>query len=135
MRITFSMLTALFVLLLSAGEALAGNLSYQGQNPAIFAGANPGNAAALMASVSRPKNPDLLSAGAGRLSSAELVQQAVLSQVSNQIYTQIFDNANVTGNFDLGDGNAISYLRTGGNLVITITDPVNGQTIITMPDL
>ena len=42
---------------LALHEATASTLSYSGQNPAIFSGANPSNASVLLAGVNRPKDP------------------------------------------------------------------------------
>jgi hypothetical protein len=45
----------------------------------------------------------------------------------------MFNGTAPSGTYNLGDGNIISYTKGGGNLTITIVDPVNGTTTITIP--
>lgn len=124
-----------FIAIISvSGPAFASSIAFEGQNPAIFQSANPGGNAALMASVNKPKDPN--QSLSGQLSPATIVEQAVLSQISAQINDQIFNGGQPAGGpFDLGGGSTISYVRQGGNLVITLFDPQHGQTVITLPDL
>lgn len=129
-----------FATMLAAGAilqmhaALASTLLFQGQNAAIFPGANPSGQPLLLESVQRPVNPALSSANSA-LTPASLIEQSVESQISAQIYNQIFNTSNASGSFSLGNGSLINYVRAGGNVEITITDPVNGTTTITIPDL
>ncbi|MBV8938495.1 MAG: hypothetical protein JO089_01475 [Alphaproteobacteria bacterium] len=65
---------------------------------------------------------------------AQTVQAALLSQITSQIYNDIFgQNAAASGTFNLGGGNLISFIRVGGQVQITFTDPTNGQTVISVP--
>lgn len=114
--------------------AFASTLLFEGKNPALFSGANPAGYSILMDSVLRPSDPS--SDSLAELSSpAALIQRAVASQISTEINNQIFDTANPSGSYDLGDGNLISFIREGGNVIITITSPTTGVTVITLPDI
>ncbi len=130
---------SLFIASLISGLGLcaaaqAATINYQPQNPAIFSDAPSAGGAALLASAVRPKDPDQAALGAG-LTPAEIVQQSVLGQISANINDQIFHGGQASGNFDLGGGNLISYTRVGGNIIIHVTDPHTGTTVITLPDL
>lgn len=120
--------------MIQAPSVLASTLVFQGQNAALFSGANPLGQQMLLESVQRPVNPALANSTSA-LSPASLIEQSVESQVSSQIYNQIFNTSNASGSFNLGNGSLINYVRAGGNVQITITDPVNGTTTITIPDL
>lgn len=114
--------------------AFASTLLFEGKNPALFSGANPAGFSVIMNSVLRPSDPS--SDSLAELSSpAALIQRAVASQISTEINNQIFDTDNPSGSYDLGDGNLISFVRGGGNVVITITSPTTGVTVITLPDI
>lgn len=115
-------------------SAFASVLLFEGKNPALFSGANPAGFSPLMSSVLRPTDPDSTSL-AEMSSPAALIQRAVASQISTEINNQIFDTANPSGSYDLGDGNLISFIREGGNVIITITSPTTGVTVITLPDI
>ena len=69
------------------------------------------------------------------LTPAQLVEQSVLGTISTNITNQIFNTKNAAGNFNLGNGSTISYTRGGGVITITFTDPVNGTTQVTVPDV
>lgn len=117
-------LLTLFVTLGYAEAAYAGQLVFSGQNPAIFAGANPGNASVLMAGVKRPNDPRQSSLN-GALSPSKIVEQSVLSQASSRINDQIFNSTpGSSGTFDLGGGSSIAYTNIAGVITLTV---VNGQ--------
>lgn len=115
-----------------AGQASASGLTFQGQNAALFPGANPSDTAALMNSVPKKKAPPTPTPG---IDPAQLILQSVQSQTSSRIFAQIFNSANASGNYDLGGGSSISFVRIGGNIEITFIDPVHGTTTITLPDI
>jgi hypothetical protein len=114
--------------------AQANPISFTGRNAAIFSEANPLNQQLMLESTVRPANPALTSSLSG-ITPASLILQSVEGQISNKINSEIFNGSNASGFFDLGGGNSINYLRTGGNIVINITDPVHGTTTITVPDI
>ena len=113
--------------------AFASSIIFQGQNAALFSGANPSDTTALMSSVVKPNNPNAASASA--LSTQSLILQSVESQISTHINNIIFNNANAAGSFNLGNGSLISFVRAAGLLTINLTDPVHGLTTITIPDV
>ncbi len=114
--------------------AFSSQLTFEGANPGLFSTASPHGLAALMSSVVKPTNP-ASTATQSSVSSTDLIQRGILSQISTKINNQIFNTANKSGSYDLGDGNQVSFIRTGGNIVITLTDAKTGTTVITMPDL
>lgn len=114
--------------------AFASTLLFEGKNPALFSGANPAGFSSIMSSVLRPSDPSMDSL-AELSSPAALIQRAVASQISTEINNQIFDTNNPSGSYDLGDGNLISFIRSDGNVIITITSPITGITVITLPDI
>lgn len=138
MRLNSKAVIALIAALGATGidASHASNIVFQGQNAALFPDANPSNNALMMMSVDRPSNPRTASA-TGKLNSATLIEQSVASQISAKIYNQIFTSTNTAGTFNLDNGSSIAYTRGNGdgNLYITITDPINGTTEITLPDL
>jgi len=67
-------------------------------------------------------------------SPATLIEQSIESQISSKIYNDIFSGTAPAGSYNLGNGSTISYIRSGGYVTITITDPVNGTTQIVVPD-
>ncbi len=119
----------ILALLLSAiTDAQASNLSYGGQNPAIFSGANPANSAALLSSVDRPKSTAMTANNT--LSASSIVEQSVLSQASQKINDKIFNSApGQSGTFDLGGGSTISYANVAGVVTLTVVDS-HGITVI-----
>jgi len=120
----------------SAVPASASTMVFEGQNAGLFPNANPADTAQLMGSVSRPFNPKTAAASAtGQITPASLIEQSVESQISAKIYSQIFNSSAASGSFDLGGGSLINFVRTGGNIDITLTDPVHGTTTIVVPDL
>jgi hypothetical protein len=115
-----------------AGAAVASPLTFRGQNAAIFPDAYSGNTSALMNSVPKPKAK---AATTPVIDPARLIQQSLQSQISSKIYNDIFNTTSASGSYDLGGGNLISYVRVGGNIEISITNPTNGTTVITVPDV
>jgi hypothetical protein len=126
----FWLILAMFLFALAAplSPTYASDLVFQGQNAGLFPGANPSDTAQLMVGVPKPTAPTSTE------TPSQLIEQAVESQVSSQIFTDIFSGSAASGSFSLGNGSNISYVRADGNVTITITDPTNGTTIITVPD-
>jgi hypothetical protein len=114
--------------------AFASNIIFQGTNPAFFPNANPGGIAQIMDGVTKPAAP---SSGlpATLTSPAALIEQSLEAQISNTINNEIFNTSNPSGTYDLGGGNIVSFVRSGGNVVIDITAPNTGTTVITLPDI
>ncbi len=108
----------------------ASNLTFQGQNAGLFPTANPSDTSVLMNSVSKPVATSTIPT----INPATLIEQSVVSQISSKIYNQIFSGTAVSGSYDLGGGNSINYLRSGGYVTINITSPSNGTTTLTVPD-
>jgi hypothetical protein len=131
-RLSLSLLALAALTGFSADGASASELLFTGQNAALFPQANPADTAALMNSVHKP-SPDTSSSTA--VSASRLIQQSLESRISSKIYNDIFDSAEASGFYDLGNGSTISYVRAGGNITITINDPANGSTVITVPDV
>ena len=122
---------SLYLLLSAAGalDARASEQVYQGQNPAIFAGANPANAGVLLEGVVKPNNPNAAASTAG-LTASSVVEQSVLAQASQQINNQIFNSTpGQSGTFQLGDGSSISYQNVLGVISLTVTDSHGVTTI------
>ncbi len=113
----------------SLGMALASNLEFRGQNVALFPSANASSLSGMMNSVHRP-TASTTSLG---LTPASLIVQALESQISTRIYNDMFNGTATAGTYNLGGGNLISYTKGGGLITITITDPVNGTTVISVP--
>ena len=126
----FSVLFVSAFIVLS-NQTQASQLMFQGQNAGIFPSANPADTSQLMLSVAKPTQ----STATPSVSPSTLVEQSVLSQISSKIYQDIFNSPSNSGSFDLGTGSTISYLKAGGNITITIYDPVNGKTVITVPNI
>ncbi|AOS82976.1 hypothetical protein BIU88_01735 [Chlorobaculum limnaeum] len=63
-----------------------------------------------------------------------LIQNAIISNMNMKITEAIFGNDHPSGNFDLGNGNSISYLHSDGNIIITIINPNTGSTTIVVPE-
>ena len=105
----------------------ASNLTFQGQNAGLFSTANPSDTAVLMNSVAKP-------AVTSSISSATLIEQSIISQISLKIYNEIFKGTAASGSYDLGGGNAISYMRSGGYITVKLTNPGNGTTTLSVLD-
>jgi hypothetical protein len=112
---------------------VASPLVFNGQNAALFPGANPNDTAALMNSVAKP-TPQTKAPTA--LDQNRIIIQGLESQITNRIYTQIFNNANVSGIFTLPGGGSISYNRPGdGNVHITVINSDGTTSVIVVPDI
>ena len=68
------------------------------------------------------------------ISSATLIEQSIVSQISLKIYNEIFKGSAVSGSYDLGGGNSISYKRSSGYITVNLTNPGNGTTTLTVLD-
>jgi len=119
---------ALFACISPSAEA--SNLVFQGQNAGLFSTANPAGTAVLMNSVTKP----VATSTSSSISSATLIQQSIVSQLSMRIYNEIFKGSGVSGYYDLGGGNSINYLREGGYITVTIINSKNGTTTLTVLD-
>jgi hypothetical protein len=120
--------TALFASISPSAEA--SNLVFQGQNAGLFSTANPAGTAVLMNSVAKP----VATSAASSITPATQIQQSIVSQISSRIYNEIFKGSGVSGYYDLGGGNSISYLREGGYITVTINSTKNGTTTLTVLD-
>jgi curli production assembly/transport component CsgF len=119
---------------LSAGVAGAQQLIYTPINPAF--GGNPGNTAQLEADASAQ---DQFKPGAKtqNLTQSQLfaqqLQSELLASLANQVAESIFGpNAQPNGTFSFG-GETVSFVRSLGEVTITITDPAGQTTVITLP--
>jgi hypothetical protein len=111
----------------------ASTIVFQGKNAGLFPTANPNAVGILMNSVPKKNATEKPKTTTG-INTATMIQSAVASQISNRIYQDIFNGTAQTGYYDLGDGNSINYARSEGYITITITNPSNGSTTITVPD-
>jgi hypothetical protein len=111
--------------------AIASELVFQGQNAALFPGANPSDTSALMNSVVKPNAPPATTA---TLSPSSLILQSVESQLSTEIYNGIFNTSNASGTYNLGGGNSISFVRPGNGTIQITIDQDGTNTEITVPD-
>lgn len=111
----------------------ASTIVFQGQNAGLFPTANPNAIGILMNSVPKKNATEKPKTSTG-INTATMIQNAVASQISTRIYNDIFNGTALTGSYDLGNGNSINYTRSEGYITITITNPTNGSTTITVPD-
>ncbi|NTV67091.1 MAG: hypothetical protein HGB06_05300 [Chlorobaculum sp.] len=129
-RIIAVYLTVIFCQLPSAG---ASPLVFQGQNAGLFPSANPNSTAILMNSVPK-KNATASTTPSTGLNTSMLIQNAIISNMNMKITEAIFGDDHLSGNFDLGNGNSISYLHSDGNIIVTIINPNTGTTTIVVPE-
>lgn len=130
--------TAFLCLFGATGAGHASPLVFEGNNSAIFNTAPPSGQSQMLLSTNKSKNDPHNKAGSPAFTTAdssEIVQQSVLNALSNEIKQQILDSTNASGTFDLGNSRTISYVRSGGNITVTIFDPAKGPTVITLPDV
>ena len=118
---------ALALLASHSSKAEASSFIFQGQNAGLFSSANPSDTSVLMNSVSKP-------VVTSSISSATLIEQSIVSQISLKIYNEIFKGSAVSGSYDLGGGNSISYKRSSGYITVNLTNPGNGTTTLTVLD-
>jgi curli production assembly/transport component CsgF len=122
-----------FALAAGVQGANAQQLVYTPINPAF--GGNPGNSSQLEADASA-QNP--FKPGAGKnLTQAQLfaqqLQSELLASLANQVAEAIFGpNAAPNGTFTFG-GETVTFVRSLGEVTITITDPTGQVTVITLP--
>jgi len=115
-------------LLAQTGVASAGPLVFQGQNAALFPGANPNDTALLLQGIPKPvASPPVQP----KLDISQLVQQSVVSQISNNIYSQITGTA--SGTATLSDGSSFSWATIGNTKSIIYTAPDGSTTTIVIP--
>jgi hypothetical protein len=119
---------ALALAAVQTAAAAADPLVFQGQNAALFSGANPNDTAALMTGVPKPAPP-----ATPNLNVSQLVQESVISQISNNLYSQI--SGTPSGKATLGDGSSFSWSTDGGTKSIVYTAPNGAVTTITIPSL
>jgi hypothetical protein len=63
-----------------------------------------------------------------------LFTSQVYAQLATQLSTNLFSgtSASNTGSFVL-DGNTISYVKTGAEVILTVVDAAGNQTIVSVP--
>jgi len=113
-----------------AGQASASPIVFQGQNAALFASANPNDTSLLMAGIPRPAAP---TPATPQIDVSQLIQQSVISQISNNIYSQISGTA--TGKATLSDGSSFSWTTNGSSKSIVYTATDGSTTTIVIPSL
>jgi hypothetical protein len=112
--------------------ASANPLTFTGQNAGIFPTANPSDTAAMMNSVVKPNNPNIVSGTA--VSSSQFILQSLESQISNKIFTTIENSApGDAGTFALSDGSSIAYTNVAGTITVTITNASGVVTTVVLP--
>jgi hypothetical protein len=114
-------------------SAHASSLVFQGLNVGFFPTANPNSIGVLMNSVSTTNSPSSMSAyGMSGLDTSALIQSALITQLTNEMYKQIFSGGG--GIFNIGGGSTVTYVTNPDHSVtITITNPTSGSTTITIP--
>jgi hypothetical protein len=122
------------VMFCQSSSAGASPLVFQGQNAGLFPTANPNSTAILMNSVPK-KNATKSTTSSTGLNTSMLIQNAIISNMNAKITDAIFGKDHETsGDFNLGNGNSISYLYDNHNIIITIINPNTGKTTIVVPD-
>jgi hypothetical protein len=124
---------SIYLFALMFGSASASQILFDPKNTAFFSGVNPASTSALLSSVVRPEKPSS-SSGYVPTSTADLIQQGVMSQISTKITTDIFKTTNPSGTYDLGDGSLISFDKNDTGVGITFISPTRGKTVITLPN-
>jgi curli production assembly/transport component CsgF len=119
--------------LATAGSAGAQQLVYTPINPQF--GGNPLNSSQLEADATA-QDP-FKAKPAPHLTQSQLfaqqLQSQLLSSLANQVAEAIFGpNAQPSGTFTFG-GETVTFVRSLGEVTITITDPAGNQTVITLP--
>lgn len=114
------MVAAAVAVAMAPGWAEASAIVFEGQNAALFPGANPAANALLMASVNKPQNTGSPPAAPSLLSDSQILEQSVLSAATAKLENQIF--AGGSGSKDLGGGHTISWNTVGGVETITFND-------------
>lgn len=122
-------------LALLAPHALASQMVYTPVNPTFQPG-NQLSGSTLLSVAEAQKKRESISTSLTDRSIAETVKASLLSRISSNIYNQIFCSGAgclASGNFDLGDGNLISFVKTGSDVSITILNPDGSSTVISVP--
>lgn len=112
----------------------AQQLVYTPINPAF--GGNPLNSSQLEADANA-QNEFKPKSTTANLTQAQLfaqqLQSQLLASLANQVSQAIFGpNAQSSGTFSFG-GETVSFVRSLGEITVTITDPTGAQTVIQLP--
>jgi len=119
----------------AAGRANAQQLVYTPINPEF--GGNPFNSTQLLADANAQNQ--YKNAGAPQnLTQAQLfaqeLQSELLAGLANQVAQAIFGpNSQTSGTFAFG-GETVTFVKSLGEITVTITDPTGAQTVIKLPD-
>jgi curli production assembly/transport component CsgF len=133
MRVIFTGAIAC-ALTLFGGSISAQQLVYTPINPAF--GGNPLNTTQLEADAStqnqfKPK-PATTNLTQAQLFAQQL-QSQLLASLANQVSQAIFGpNAQDSGTFSFG-GETVTFVRSLGQITVTITDPTGAQTVLQLP--
>lgn len=109
------MLTVATILL--ASSAYASSLTYKPTNPAF--GGNPLNSTHLQFQANSNNQHQNDGQVTTRDSVSDLINRAVTFELANRINDELFNGTDPTGNFLLGDGTSISYVRNGSTIEVT----------------
>jgi curli production assembly/transport component CsgF len=118
-----------------AGRAGAQQLVYTPINPEF--GGNPFNSTQILADANAQNQ--FKNAGAPQnLTQAQLfaqeLQSELLAGLANQVAQAIFGpNSQTSGAFSFG-GETVTFVKSLGEITVTITDPTGAQTVIKLPD-
>jgi curli production assembly/transport component CsgF len=132
-------LLGMFLICIGADCALATcadaqQLVYTPINPAF--GGNPFNSTQLEADASAQNQYKNTGATPNLTQSqlfAQQLQSQLLASLANQVSQAIFGpNAQNQGTFSFG-GESVSFVRSLGEITVTITDPTGAQTVIQLP--
>jgi curli production assembly/transport component CsgF len=116
-------------------SASAQQLVYTPINPQF--GGNPFNSTQILADANA-QNPYKNAGAPQNLTQAQLfaqeLQSELLAGLANQVAQAIFGpNAGTSGTFSFG-GETVTFVKSLGEITITITDPTGAQTVIKLPD-
>ena len=126
---------ALAAVLALRGAANAQQLVYTPINPAF--GGNPFNSTQLEADAAA-QNQYKSTGAAQNLTQSQLfaqqLQSELLAGLANQVAQAIFGpNSQPSGTFSFG-GETVSFVRSLGEITVTITDTAGAKTVITLPN-
>jgi curli production assembly/transport component CsgF len=123
------------VVLLLASTASAQQLTYTPVNPAF--GGNPFNSTQLEADANAQNQYKATGATQNLTQSqlfAQQLQSELLAGLANQVAQAIFGpNSQPSGTFSFG-GETVTFVRSLGEITVTITDTTGAKTVITLPD-
>jgi curli production assembly/transport component CsgF len=122
-------------LLALASTASAQQLIYTPINPAF--GGNPFNSTQLEEDANA-QNQYKSTGSTQNLTQSQLfaqqLQSELLAGLANQVAQAIFGpNAEPSGTFSFG-GESVTFVRSLGEITVTITDAAGAKTVITLPD-